>query len=680
MKLEFPGPSGLAYGQAQFEGGITQMSVASAQNRWSAATDSRAEATLSTRSSEEWPDTPFNDSGYWVFNLKKASTKDGISIAVPATATWDRLGLAAAVKFAARRMTYGSYVVMAAVAAQRQQVSGLFRQSFDHASDLISLGSKVFSLILLLCLVACAFDVYAVASQTWQNSDSVQGFFEAQSILHGNLLLSGWRLSRDNYIFTDTPFFVAYEWLFGARPEALAVVPSVIYVLIVAACLVASVSSLKLSRHNVVALATVVLLVGLPSLRVPSGDPFAPAAPLFLADFHAASILFSLVALILLVVLARAANIRDRPVVASILALVCLMAVASDPFTVVFAFGPAVLVLLSDVALSGGNRKDVGLIAIVVVSSILGMFVPALLPRLGGFETAHIISLKFVAPENLATNIQAVFFGLFYSADAYVFGKEPLNIETVAHLARLSGWTLGVVSVCWNFPQLRRRWNRSLLDRLLLASIVTLALACIFSEQFSFDLTRDIFQGGRGRIYVSPIIILGTVLIARAIPGAGVWPPMRRFRIAAQSALVAISVGLLIVHSAEMLTVASSPPWVAANPYVEVGRWLEARGLTQGVGGYFDSAIFRALTNGRVSVNAVEASSDGRLTPLTFDADAHFYRENAAPMFAIWRSGNDPFDWYHVNAETVAATYGPPKRIEQLPGGFTVEILREPPQ
>ena len=96
--------------------------------------------------------------------------------------------------------------------------------------------------------------------------------------------------------------------------------------------------------------------------------------------------------------------------------------------------------------------------------------------------------------------------------------------------------------------------------------------------------------------------------------------------------------------------------------------------------GTFDSAIFRALTKGRVSVNAVEASSDGRLTPLTFDADAHFYRENAAPMFAIWRSGNDPFDWYRVNAETVAATYGPPKRIEQLPGGFTVEILREPPQ
>ena len=164
---------------------------------------------------------------------------------------------------------------------------------------LMSSGSWVFLAIVLLCLLGSAFDVYMIARQTWQNSDSVQGFLEAKSILQGNILLNGWHLTRDNYVFTDAPFFIAYEFLFGARSEALAVVPSVIYVLIVVACLAASLRSLKLSRHNVVALATVVLLVGLPSLRTPSTDPLAPAAPLLLADYHAASILFSLVGLLL---------------------------------------------------------------------------------------------------------------------------------------------------------------------------------------------------------------------------------------------------------------------------------------------------------------------------------------------------------------------------------------------
>jgi hypothetical protein len=357
-----------------------------------------------------------------------------------------------------------------------------------------------------------------------------------------------------------------------------------------------------------------------------------------------------------------AANIRDRPFVASMLAIVCFTAVASDPFTLVFAFAPAVLVLLTDIALSGGNGKGIGLAA--NRSRLLGLWNdhPRGGPSTRGFETERILSLSFVAPEKLGDNIEALFFGLFYSADAYIFGKEPLNIETVAHLARLSAWILGVISVVSSFPQIIRHWKRFLLNRFLLASILTLVLACLLSEQFSLDLTADIFRGGRGRIYISPVIILGAVLVARAIPRAGTWPPTRRLRIAAQSALVVVSAGLLMAQSATMLRLASSPSWVAANPYAEVGRWLEARGLTQGVGGYFDSTIIRALTSGKVSVNAFMVGDNGRLEPFVFDTDGHFYTDAAAPMFAIWPTGSDPLDWYHVNADTVAATFGPPTR------------------
>ena len=268
------------------------------------------------------------------------------------------------------------------------------------------------------------------------------------------------------------------------------------------------------------------LLVGVPSLRSPSTDPLAPTAPLFLANFHAGSILFALVALILLTPLARAANVRDRPLAASMLAVACFMAVASDPFTLVFAFGPAVLVLLTDIALSGGKGKGVGLAAIVVVSSAFGMIFPEAVHRiLGGFESTNLLDLGFAAPEKLGNNIEAVFFGFFYSADAYIFGKAPLNMETVAHLARLSGWILGAISVIASFPLITRHWTRFLLGRLLLASILTLVLACALSDQFSLYLTADIFRGGRGRIYVSPMVILGAVLVARAIPRAGTWPP-----------------------------------------------------------------------------------------------------------------------------------------------------------
>ncbi len=108
------------------------------------------------------------------------------------------------------------------------------------------LGSGLFAMALLLSIGVSVFDVYALAIHTPQNSDAVQSFLGAQSVLNGNVLLSGWHLTNDNFIFTDLPFFVAARWLFGAWPGSLAVVPAFIYVLILGASLAASLSALRL--------------------------------------------------------------------------------------------------------------------------------------------------------------------------------------------------------------------------------------------------------------------------------------------------------------------------------------------------------------------------------------------------------------------------------------------------
>ena len=80
----------------------------------------------------------------------------------------------------------------------------------------------------------------------------------------------------------------------------------------------------------------------------------------------------------------------------------------------------------------------------------------------GRFRGLDISGLNFAAPEKLGANIQALFFGLLYSADAYVFGKQPLETETILHLARLFGWALGVTTIILNFRRLLRYWRRSL--------------------------------------------------------------------------------------------------------------------------------------------------------------------------------------------------------------------------
>ena len=169
-------------------------------------------------------------------------------------------------------------------------------------------------------------------------------------------------------------------------------------------------------------------------------------------------------------------------------------------------------------------------------------------------------------------------------------------------------------------------------------------------------------------------------LVARAIPTAEAWLPMKTLRSMARNGLVVLAASLLMLRSPDILTPKSSPAWVRTNPYVEVSQWLEARHLNHGIGDYWVSSIIRALTDGRVNVDAAVAWTDGRLEPYVFDADADFHSGAEAPMFVMWREGDDPFDWYHVNAKAVEATYGRPARTEYLPGGFVVvKILREPP-
>ena len=534
------------------------------------------------------------------------------------------------------------------------------------------LASSLFALALLVSIGVSAFDIYVLANHTPQNSDAVQSFLEARSVLNGNVLLSGWHLARDNFIFTDLPFFVVTRWLFGSWPGSLAATPALIYVLILGAALAASLNSLRPSPRNVIALATVILLMGLPAA--------GPYLPMLLADTHAASILFSLVAFLLLAALARAERIRERSLTAVVLAVTTYAAAASDLFTVFFAFVPALFVLVIDFSLLP-RRRTAGLIAIVAASCVLGGFTPLALLHLGGFVTESTLIFAVVTEKQFGETIAGFFFGLLKNAGADIFGRDfgktGLIAGTVAHAARLTGWVLGSIAASRTLLNPRRRTDISLLDRLLIVSIASLTTFCILSRTFELALSGkvDPFAGDSAMRYLSPILVFGTVLAARAIPTIVANLPAKGLRILVAGALVTLAGGLAIGHSNRMTRLMASPPWTVANPFLAAASWLESRHLTSGVGEYWTSSIITALSKGRVTVRAVQAPPQGRrLVPYLWLASALWYHATATPMFVIWRN-SDPSA--NVNLETVTATYGPPRRLVRL-DGFEIAVLREP--
>ena len=114
------------------------------------------------------------------------------------------------------------------------------------------------------------------------------------------------------------------------------------------------------------------------------------------------------------------------------------------------------------------------------------------------------------------------------------------------------------------------------------------------------------------------------------------------------------------------------PSWISSNPYGEVGQYLLSHGLTCGVGEYWNASSVTALSDGRVVVRAVLGGPHGPLVPFLWASDEHWYAQMAHPTFAIWRTGEE--NWFHVNAETVSATYGKPARIDEVLG-FSIAYL-----
>ena len=410
-------------------------------------------------------------------------------------------------------------------------------------------------LLLLACCAASALAAFMAAGQISQTSDTVQSFLAAQSILHGNLLLAGWHFTIDDFFFSDTLPFAAFEGVFGSRIIALVVIPTLVYALIVAACLAASLRSLRWSRDNFASVATILLLIGLP--------PFGIFVPLLLADFHGGSILFALVALLLLSGITKSSPIQYRQLRVFAFAVLTIAAVSSDPFALVFAFGPILLVLGIEFLAADYGIEGLGLMVLVASCSMIGFFLPTAIAHFGGFVIEPTVEESFVTAEHLGKTLAGFFFGFLYSSGAYVFGKHPLDLDTRANGARFVGWLIGGVAVLTRIPVICRPRSDGLLDRLLLASLAAIVSACVLSRWFDVSVPDSVLNGGAGTRFIAPALVFAAILAARAIPQMIGALPTQRFRFSATAFIVMLAGGLLIGHMRAGASLVTSPPWTA---------------------------------------------------------------------------------------------------------------------
>jgi hypothetical protein len=522
--------------------------------------------------------------------------------------------------------------------------------------------SRLSAVVLILAVTTVAFfNAYSAASNLAQTSDSAQGFAVGHAIATGNLLLAGWHFPVDNFYLTDSLSYALAERIVGPRPYLLALIPALVYALLVLIALFLCVRPSQPLRRNVQPASIAVVLLAAPVW-------IGAWNPMLMSDMHTATVVAALAVLALCAqVAADDPGVSFRRLAAVLAFVLTALTVASDPFSLVFAFGPAVVVLGIEAALNPDlpNVRFVFLVLVVAIAA--GLLAPWILAWLGGYTTENDVAFRFAATRQWWTNIVGVLFGLLT-----LWGANPLDVQSASDVPTLAiRWAaLGFVlfTAVILLHKLLRGTQVALLDRLLCAGAVVPLVVCAPSAQFAKGVKAEtMWHGGSPMRSLVPTVLFATVLACRQIAGVIDSVANARTRFAVRSTVVGLA-GLALLNGVlQSLSGAARPSWIDRNPAITAARWLEQRGFSQGVGEYWSANLLTAMSGNMITVRSI-VPEDGRLVPYVWVEDRAFYAKS--PEFAVWQEPNQT----GVTEAIVRATW--PVCTIRTVAGYRIALLQ----
>jgi hypothetical protein len=505
------------------------------------------------------------------------------------------------------------------------------------------------------------FNALHVASNLIQTSDSAQGFVVGHEIVGGNVFLSGWHFPVDNFYFTDSLPYAAIEGIAGSRPYLMVVVPAIIYAILVVLALVLCVRPAQPFSENLQPVAATVLLLGLP-VWVGAWNP------MLMSDMHTATAATALAALALC---ARVATDGFRKsgglFYAAVTSLLAVFAVASDPFSLVFAFGPAAAVLMIEAFRSKGLPNARAALLMLVAAMAAGLLLPWIIARTGGFTTENDVAFGFAPVGQWWKNLIDVVFGILT-----LWGADPTHVQSASDgvilAIRCAGLAFVVFAVIYFLRDILRAGQVTLLDRLLCAGAAVSLAACLPSAQFAKGVhPQTMWHGGPPMRFLVPAVLFAAVLACRQVNGVLASLPNITLRLAFRSAFMVIAGLAFLMSILQPFSASARPSWIEQNPAGVVARWLQQHGLSQGAGEYWSANLVTAISGNAIRVRSM-VPDDGRLIPYVWVGSRAFYA--APPQFAIWHEPNQS----GVTAAIVRATW-PVCAIRTL-AGYRIALVQ----
>ena len=434
------------------------------------------------------------------------------------------------------------------------------------------------------------------------NSDGASNVLQAQSMLHGNLLLSGWRTSDVSFYTTELPEYVLVVAFRGLRPEVVHIAGALTYTLTV---LLAAL----LARGRATGRAGVVrALLAAAIMLAPS---IAGGTEVFLEDpDHAGT---AVPILLLLLLLDRAPERWYVP--AGVCALLAWVQVA-DRLSLIAATAPVAavaIVRLLILAARGRPRREFRYDALLLVAAggsvVLAALAEKAIRLLGGFQE-NALTFGLLSPvSQIPANVRMMgrtlllLFGANAPNSGHGSSRQLLEISANIHLIGLALAVAGFAAAVILFFATR-------MDRV--TQIVAAAAVATLAAGIFGTVLPDLAHAHE----VAILLPLGAVLAGRMLP-----PLASSMRWLPAPALVAALGAWLAAVLAALCFAASWAPATTTNQ--ELADWLVAHHYTSGVAGYWQSSSTTVASGGKVMVAPISYQATA---PWRWESQASWYQ------------------------------------------------------
>jgi hypothetical protein len=453
----------------------------------------------------------------------------------------------------------------------------------------------------LLLVALGLFTLYFFQSRVGPfNSDGASIIVQAQAMLHGNVLLSGWKTADVSFYTTELPEYMLMVALRGVRPEVVHISAALTYTLTV--LLAAFLGRGRATGRAGVARA---LLAG--AIMLAPG--ITGGTEVFLENpDHAGT---AVPILLILLLLDRA---PERWYVPAGVCLLLAWVQVADQLTLIAATAPVaavcgvrLLILAARHRPRREFRYDGLLLAAAVVSVALAELAQAAIRALGGFRQSPLTYGLLAPASQIPSNARnmgrtlLLLFGANEPARSTGGMHRLLAISADIHLIGLALAAVGLAVAVITFFTIR-------MDRV--TQIVVAATAATVAAGIFGTVVPDLSHAHE----VAILLPFGAVLAARMLPPLlpARWLPGRVAAIALATWLAAGLAALCIA--------ASSTPVPLTNE--NVASWLVAHHYTDGLAGYWQSNATTVDTGGKVSVAPI---TDAASRPWHWESEAVWY-------------------------------------------------------